>query len=39
MQVNTADIQAFKNTTSSVVDQLKGSIDPKFIEKVIKAAQ
>lgn len=39
MQINEANIQAFKDKTKPVVQLLHDKIDPAFIEKVIKAAE
>lgn len=39
MEVNEADIKAFQAKVKPVIELLKESIDPVFIDKVIKAAQ
>jgi len=39
MIVNTADGEAFQAKTKPVIDLLKKSIDPAFVDKVVKAAK
>lgn len=39
MQVNNADVPSFQAKTGPVIELLKGSIDPAFVEKVVKAAK
>jgi len=39
MQVNTADVPSFQAKVGPVVDLLKGSIDPAFVDKVVKTAK
>ena len=39
MIVNTADVAAFQAKTGPIIDLLKQSIDPAFVDKVVKAAK
>ncbi len=39
MQVNTADVAAFQAKTGPVIDLLKQTLDPAFVDKVVKTAK
>ncbi|MBP1932718.1 TRAP transporter substrate-binding protein [Ammoniphilus resinae] len=39
MEVNDADVKSFQAKVEPVIDELKKSIDPGFVDKVVKAAQ
>jgi len=39
MEVNEADVKSFQAKVQPVIDELKKSIDPGFVDKVVKAAQ